>query len=449
MSLYIIEVSTLMKILTTTINTLIVFCATIMYSLPVIREHTYLVVILAMGFVFVNIFPSFYNRKMPTLRLRVCGDGCELLIIFLISTFLSTIFFIFKMHLGLTSSWIVGLLVAIVMESIVFWNGIVRVYITSLQLAIKWRLIGILCGWIPIVHLFVLCQIIYIALKETAFESAKIGINIERQKNYICRTKYPILLVHGVFFRDFKYLNYWGRISSDLEKNGAIIYYGNQQSAASVADCGKEISERISQIVQETGCKKVNIIAHSKGGLDCRYAISKFGADKWVASVTTINTPHRGCFFAEYLLSKLPENSRDFIAQKYNLALKKLGDNNPDFLAAVNDLTVSSCKKRNETIVDVPSVFYQSVGSKLNKATSGKFPLNFSYHLVKHFDGLNDGLVSIDSFAWGEISTLLTVSGSRGISHGDIIDLNRENIDEFDVREFYVNLVHNLKDRGF
>lgn len=438
-----------MKILTTTINTWIVFCAANMYSLPAIREHTYFIVILAVGFVLVNISPSFYKRKMPTLRLRVCGDGCELLIIFLISTFLSTIFFIFKMHLGLTSSWLVGLLVAIVMESIVFWNGIVRVYFTSLQLAIKWRLIGVLCGWIPIVHLFTLCKIIHIVLKETAFESAKICINIEREKNYICRTKYPLLLVHGVFFRDYKYLNYWGRIPSELEKNGAIIYYGNQQSAASVADCGKEISERISQIVLETGCKKVNIIAHSKGGLDCRYAISKFGADKWVASVTTINTPHRGCLFAEYLLSKLPENSRDFIAQKYNRALKKLGDNNPDFLAAVNDLTVSSCKKRNETTVDAPNVFYQSVGSKLNKGTSGKFPLNFSFHLVKHFDGLNDGLVSIDSFTWGETSTLLTVSGSRGISHGDIIDLNRENIDEFDVREFYVNLVHNLKDRGF
>lgn len=438
-----------MKVLTTIINTLIVFGTANIYSLPVIWKHTYLVVILAVGFILVNISPSFYSRKIPTLRLRVCGDGCELLIIFLISTFLSMIFFIFKMHLGLTSSWIVGLLGAIVIELIVFWNGIVRVYITSLQLAIKWRLIGIICGWIPIVHLFALCKIIHIALKETTFESAKIWINIERQKNDICRTKYPLLLVHGVFFRDFKYFNYWGRIPSELEKSGAMIYYGNQQSAASVADCGKEISERISQIVKETGCEKVNIIAHSKGGLDCRYAISKFGADKWVASITTINTPHRGCLFAENLLSRIPESSRNFIAQKYNRALKKLGDNNPDFLAAVNDLTVSSCKKRNETILDSPDVFYQSVGSKLNKATSGKFPLNFSYQLVKYFDGFNDGLVSIDSFVWGEKSTLLTVNGSRGISHGDVIDLNRENIDELDVREFYVNLVHNLKDCGF
>ncbi len=317
-----------------------------------------------------------------------------------------------------------------------------------MQLAVKWRVVGIICGWIPVVHLVVLFKIICIALKETDFESQKIFIDRERENNQICRTKYPILLVHGVFFRDFKYFNYWGRIPDELKNNGAVIYYGNQQSAASVAECGKEISERIHQIVEESGCGKVNIIAHSKGGLDCRYAIGKLRSENYVASLTTINTPHRGCLFADYLLSKIPESSRNSIAQKYNAALKKLGDNNPDFLAAIHDLTASSCKKLNDTIPDISGVFYQSIGSKLNKASSASFPLNFSYPLVKYFDGSNDGLVSADSFTWGEKNSFLTVNGSRGISHGDMIDLNRENIEEFDVREFYVDLVHDLKERG-
>lgn len=65
--------------------------------------------------------------------------------------------------------------------------------------------------------------------------------------------------------------------------------------------------------------------------------------------------------------------------------------------------------------------------------------------MVKYFDGKNDGLVSIKSFPWGENYTLLTVKGNRGISHGDMIDLNRENIKGFDVREFYVQLVSDLK----
>ena len=84
-------------------------------------------------------------------------------------------------------------------------------------------------------------------------------------------------MVHGVFFRDFRNLNYWGRIPAALEANGATIFYGTHQSAASVADSGREIADRIQQILKETGCGKVNIIAHSKGGLDSRYAISKLG----------------------------------------------------------------------------------------------------------------------------------------------------------------------------
>jgi triacylglycerol lipase len=84
----------------------------------------------------------------------------------------------------------------------------------------------------------------------------------------------------------------------------------------------------------------------------------------------------------------------------------------------------------------------------MKKAGGGQFPLNFSYHLVNHFSGENDGLVSEDSFIWGHNYRLLQPSGKRGISHGDMIDLNRTNIPGFDVREFYVELVSDLKNRG-
>ncbi len=66
-------------------------------------------------------------------------------------------------------------------------------------------------------------------------------------------TKYPLLLVHGVFFRNSKRLNYWGRIPAELEKNGAVVYYGEHQSAASVVDSAGEISRRIEEIVRIPG----------------------------------------------------------------------------------------------------------------------------------------------------------------------------------------------------
>lgn len=156
----------------------------------------------------------------------------------------------------------------------------------------------------------------------------------------------------------------------------------------------------------------------------------------------------QGCKFAEYLLEKLPESMQKKIADSYDATMRKLGDQSPDFMKAVTDLTASECSARDAAMKAPEGVFCQSVGSKLNKASGGRFPLNFSYNLVKYFDGPNDGLVSEDSFSWGEKYTFLKTDGKRGISHGDMIDLNRENIPGFDVREFYVRLTAELKERG-
>jgi len=424
---------------------------------PILHNNKAFIILIIL-FVLSSIKPSLNHGIYYTFRLRVCSDGCRLLWLFLLTTFLTVIFTfigwlgIYPSHKGLFSDynfWIKNLLYSIIIETIVFWNGIIRIYLTSKQLSLKLRIFGILLGLIPIIHLILLGMILQTAQSEIFFEHNKMITNYSRKTQKICKTKYPLLLVHGVFFRDIRYFNYWGRIPNELEDNGATIFYGNQQSAASVASCGAELAERIKQIVKETGCEKVNIIAHSKGGLDSRYAISKCGMAPYVASLTTINTPHRGCEFADYLLHKIPKKQQDSIAHAYNTTLRKFGDYNPNFMEAVTDLTAEASRKRNETVKDVSSVYYQSVGSKLNHFYGGKFPLNFSYHLVNRFDGANDGLVGESSFAWGEKVTYLTVRGNRGISHGDVIDLNRENIDEFDVREFYVQLVKQLKEMGY
>ena len=129
-------------------------------------------------------------------------------------------------------------------------------------------------------------------------------------------------------------------------------------------------------------------------------------------------------------------------------SLKHLGDNNPDFITATKNLTNSFCKDLNNKLRKSDKVFYQSVGSKLIKSNSARFPLNMTTNFVKNFDGDNDGLVGEKSFEYGDKYIFLTPNGKRGISHGDMIDLNRENIEGFDVREFYVNLVSNLKELG-
>lgn len=390
-------------------------------------------------------------------RLKFCHAGCMILKIFCVTTTVAVLYLLagfFGLIPGTgnvienPSYWLWRMLAVILAENIVFWTGILLVYTTSKQLGIRWRVLGILCGMIPIAHLVMLHIIIKTASLEVKTEKAKILTNEARREERICATKYPILLVHGVFFRDFEHLNYWGRIPKELEANGATIYYGNHNSAAAVDDSAGELEQRVRQIIEETGCEKVNVIAHSKGGLDMRTALAKNGLAPYVASLTTINTPHRGCEFADYLLEKMPDKQEEMVAAAYNKAAAKLGDTNPDFLAAVYDLTSEKCEQRNEVVKDQPGVYYQSFGSKLNNPLSGRFPLNMTYYLVKYFDGPNDGLVGEKSFPWGSSYRFLTVQGKRGISHGDMIDLNRENFEGFDVREFYVELVADLKKRG-
>ena len=390
-------------------------------------------------------------------NIRICDIGTKILEFFLVTStalVISVIWFGPISHtwnfLANPVGWLAAGIAIFLIEFVLFWIGIILVYTSSVQLGVKKRIIGALCGWIPFVNLFMLTEIIRTCRQEVAVERNLAKRDRERAAQQVCKTKYPLLLVHGVFFRDFDHFNYWGRIPAELEKNGATIYYGEHNSAAAVNDSALELEKRIKEIVEQTGCGKVNIIAHSKGGLDSRTAIATTSARQYVASLTTINTPHRGCEFADYLLGEIPQKQQEMIAKQYNTVAAKLGDKNPDFLAAVYDLTSEKCRERNEIIHDDPDIYYQSVGSVMNEASSGQFPLNFTYRLVKYFDGENDGLVGIDSFNWGSSLQMVRLEKKgRGISHGDMIDLNRENLKGLDIREFYVQLVSDLRERGF
>ena len=402
-------------------------------------------------FVLINLLAGTVLVFMKNTKALICQHGTVLLYAFYSSIGVSVVYHIVLAVKTLPSDYMTliwSIVVCFAVNFIVFWNGILCVYLTSSQLGLKWRVIGLACGLIPIANLVVLYKILKTTTAECFFEQEKAKINRQRKPQQLCATKYPILLVHGVFFRDYKWFNYWGRIPKELKENGAQVFYGNHSSAASIANSAAQIKERVARVLAETGAEKVNVIAHSKGGLDCRWAISKLNMGEQVASLTTVNTPHRGCLFADYLLTKIPEEIKEKVAATYNKAMKKMGEPNADFLAAVNDLTDAYCTALDGELPVPTGVYCQSVGSVMPKSDYGKFPLNFSYFLAKHFDGENDGLVSERSFEWGEKYILLKPEQDRGISHGDMIDLTRENIGGFDVREFYVDLVNDLKNRG-
>lgn len=420
-------------------------------SFLLVREQPLWLLLIVPLLLAVHLLSGVLSRGVYGRRLKLCYHGGCLLGIFAASLLPSIAWHVLLSVKLLPSDWrtlLWSALYCVVVEALVFWHGVLCVYLTSAQMGIRRRVLCAVAGMIPLVNLVALGVILSVVFREVRFETEKALLNESRAAQRVCATKYPILLVHGVFFRDSRLFNYWGRIPSELKKNGARVFYGEHDSARPVAESAAELLDRIEWIVKKTGCEKVNVIAHSKGGLDTRYAIAHLGAAPYIASLTTVNTPHNGCIFADYLLKNLPRRLVDRVTGAYNAIAEKAGDECPDFLAAVTDLTAPVCVERNKAMPTPDGILCRSVGTKLNGAMSGRFPLNFSYHLVKHFDGPNDGLVSLDCFPWGEEYTLLTVKGRRGISHCDIVDMNRENLPEFDVREFYVGLVSDLKERG-
>lgn len=406
-----------------------------------------LVGFLLLFFVFIryNIGPN--REVMLSKRLRFLRNGYHLLNMS-IACFLSEIaLYLILDHRFNFLLMTLNAIGAGVVIFVLLLNGFVRTFSSSTQLGLGRRVFLVLFWWIPILNLIFLYRVCRITADEYKFECAKFQRNAARKKDTICKTKYPILFVHGIFFRDWPIHNYWGRIPGELIENGASVYYGKQQSALSVEQSARELKKRILEIQEETGCEKVNIIAHSKGGLDARYAVSCLGMAPNVASLTMINTPHFGCKYTDEIMKKTP-NVLAGVGRAYEGLYKVLGDHEPDFLSGFKELTVQRCKELNEIMPDCEGVFYRSVVSKMQSKSSAGFPMNVGYRLIQPEDGDNDGLVSVKSAIWTGFLGILAGAGKRGISHGDMIDLTGVNIKGFDVCEFYVSLVKELKDRG-
>lgn len=326
-------------------------------------------------------------------------------------------------------------------------SGVLRIFFTSRRLSIWRRVLLLLTVWVPFINLAVLlycCHIVWLEYDHETYRQTRMADRIDSQ---LCRTRYPLVLVHGVGFRDLKYFNYWGRIPRELLRNGAAVYYGHQQAWGTIEENAAAIKTKIEEVLRETGCEKVNVIAHSKGGLDARYMISRLDMAPYVASLTTISSPHRGSRVIDWV-TRMPEGLYQSIARVVNHSFRRLGDTNPDFYTASRQFRTDFAARFNEETPNAPGVYYQSYTSVMKHALSDSL-LCIPYGIVYAAEGANDGLVSIPSATWGEFQGVLRNRYRRGISHGDIIDLKREDYRGFDVLEFYVGLVDRLRRKGF
>lgn len=269
----------------------------------------------------------------------------------------------------------------------------------------------------------------------------------------ISKPKYPVLLVHGMGFRDDKLIGYWGRIPKALEEMGCAVYFGQQDSNADIETNGEHLARRINEILQQTGAEKVNIIAHSKGGMDSRYAITAAGAAHKVASLTTVCTPHHGSKTVD-LLMKCPEPLVRFVGACADCWCRALGDKEPNSYKVFQSFTTAAAAKFNAETPDCEGVLYQSYACVM-KSPFSDFLLWLPNLVVGWIEGENDGLLTPEAVKWGEFKGVCRGAGRRGISHCDEIDLRRRPLTKksgegiSDIVAFYKEIVSELAKNGF
>jgi pimeloyl-ACP methyl ester carboxylesterase len=121
--------------------------------------------------------------------------------------------------------------------------------------------------------------------------------NTTAQNNASNSSTLPVLLIHG-YMVDATVWNKW----MDLLKKDGIVAYPitfkqSDDKCGSAAEHAKELSKIIGQIKDETGQNKVNIVGHSKGGLDARVYLANNTKD--VANLIMIGTPNAGSPLAQ------------------------------------------------------------------------------------------------------------------------------------------------------
>jgi triacylglycerol lipase len=241
------------------------------------------------------------------------------------------------------------------------------------------------------------------------------------------QTRHPIVLAHG--WGGLEGLlpvrlgySYFRGIPDALRARGHEVHIASVSPTASIELRAKQLADQISRID-----RRVNIIAHSMGGLDARLALSRFGLHEHVASLTTIGTPHHGTPLADaaFVLGEW-RRSRGL--------LNRLGLN----VDGVYDVSTARMKEFNREVPDAPGVLYTNVVAAVDLDVGGVHAmLSYGHRYLLRTVGENDGVVPAVSQVWGE--TLEEVDADHWAQIGWFA--------QFDVHGFYARIAQCLIER--
>ena len=264
-------------------------------------------------------------------------------------------------------------------------------------------------------------------------------------------SKYPIVLAHGIVLKDVKFFKAFGHIETLLRDNGYSVHTSQTDGFGSIENNAAQLKAQIEEIMQAEGVDKVNIIAHSKGGLDSRYMIDHLGMADHVASLTFLCTPHKGSKLATRLYA-LPRVLKYPLACYLHAAYRIFGDKQPEVLKVCEQLRYAPEGALETLDLTVPDatyehIFMQSYSATMNKSTDDfvmGIPLIFSRYFEK--GAPTDGMVSLESSQYANYRGDC-IDGS--VSHSEIVDFMVNKKKKEKIYAFYLALCEDLTKRGY
>jgi triacylglycerol lipase len=285
------------------------------------------------------------------------------------------------------------------------------------------------------------------------------------------------VLAHGFFgfdtFAGIDFIDYFFHVKEFLALRGEVeIYTPVVDPFNSTEHRAAELTSHIQEILQQTGYAKVNIIAHSQGGLDARAVAHEH--PEWVASVVTIGTPHQGTIIADIAL-KLIDHSAvdavlDFFLQTVGMAVWDDIGEETDLATSLHSFTEQSIDEFNATYTDQPGVFYASFAGRTALSDGGAECMAAAPGFVEQFadtldtcdplfvvteavldGGLgeshpNDGLVRVEDARWGKFYGCIPTDHPDEI--GQILGDGPGIGNDWDHQQFYSDVVVLLRELG-
>jgi triacylglycerol lipase len=253
----------------------------------------------------------------------------------------------------------------------------------------------------------------------------------------IPKLRSPIVLVHGFFgferirIAGWTLATYFPGIPELLRASDNRVLVPHLSATAGIVERATQLKAFLDR---EAPSDPVHIVAHSMGGLDARYLISRLGMSHRVLTVTTLGTPHRGTAFADWGISRFARLLKP-ILRFYRVPTQ-----------GFYDLTTASCRVFNREVPDSPSVRYFSVAGRLEGCCLNPEWL-LPRSIVGPAEGPNDGVVSVASATYGE--SLQEWEGDHLSLVNWFNPLGRHRGLWRDPRPRYAPLIRRLADEGY